>query len=305
MQVLKDLGYPIPPHYSENLSLDDVKRGYEIFYTGKTKSPEGKQGEIQSKYFQCVNCHNTVREDPDLKLSDPETRLDYALQANIPFLQGTTMFGTANKDSWYNGDYFKKYGDWVKPANKSLAEAIQLCGRECSQGRELNEWELRAMLAYLQSLEYKMGDLGLTDKDWSKLREEAKERGEKSGLIAWIKSFYLNGSPATFADVPINTGQGYPFQGKAEDGKIIYEISCKNCHKPYGVSDFILDESKLTFKKLKKNISKDTPYSIYNAVRKGTIAEEGHHAYMPLYPAERMSDRQVEDLRAYILQRAN
>ena len=37
------------------------------------------------------------------------------------------MYGTVNKVSWYNGDYFKKYGALVKPANQSLKEAIHLC----------------------------------------------------------------------------------------------------------------------------------------------------------------------------------
>ncbi len=40
--------------------------------------------------------------------------------------------------------------------------------------------------------------------------------------------------------------------------------------------------------------------SIYHIIREGTYSEAGHKEYMPLYPLEKLSHQQVEDLRAYI-----
>ena len=48
--------------------------------------------------------------------------------------RGTTFYGITNRETWYNDDYYKKYGDLVKPANENLVEAVQLCAMECSQG---------------------------------------------------------------------------------------------------------------------------------------------------------------------------
>ena len=64
-----------------------------------------------SKYYVCTTCHNLEIEDPDLRVSDPETRLTFAKENDLPFLQGSTFKGIVNRESWYNDDYVKKYGD--------------------------------------------------------------------------------------------------------------------------------------------------------------------------------------------------
>lgn len=306
IMVLAGLGEPYPDHYQLTIDRRDSLRGADIFNRGYTINPWGKVSDNQSKFFKCNDCHNTVKEDPDLKHMNPESRLEFAVREKIPFLPGTTMYGVVNRTSWYNGDYVKKYGKWVEAANKSLEEAIQLCARECSQGRELDEWELKAMLVYFQSLEYKMGDLNLSSTDWEKLNA-ANGKEYRTELIPWLKSFYTQASPATFEPVPDDFDTGYGIAGDADNGKNIYESSCKSCHQPfpYGVSDFLLDDSRVTFKKLKKNLTKNTGFNIYNAIRLGTEATEAHRSYMPLFTAERMSNKQIEDLRAYILKQAN
>ena len=91
----------------------------------------------QSKHFVCTSCHNIQKEDPDLSIADPQARLEYARDMELPYLPGTTLYGAVNRTSFYNGDYEKKYGDLVKPARNNLREAIQLCAVECSQGRAL------------------------------------------------------------------------------------------------------------------------------------------------------------------------
>ena len=42
------------------------------------------------------------------------------------------------------------------------------------------------------------------------------------------------------------------------------------------------------------------PHSIYQVIRYGTPPKGGKEAYMPQYTAEKMSDQQMADLRAFI-----
>ena len=65
-----------------------------------------------------------------------------------------------------------------------------------------------------------------------------------------------------------------------------------------------LETDKVTFQKFKRHLSKNTDYNLYNIVRHGTYAGEGKPRYMPLYPEERLSNQQLEDLKAYILKEA-
>src|SRR5688572_9343971 len=173
-KVLRDLGDKMPVHYSDAFTPEDAKRGEEIIKKGTTTSPEGKVSSRVSKYFQCTHCHNTVIEDPDIKISDPEKRLAYAASKNLPFLPATTFYGAVNRVTWYNGDYAKKYGALVTPARDTLTNAIQLCATECSQGRKLSDWEMKAVLAYFYSIEYKLKDLSLTPDDWTLLKAAAE-----------------------------------------------------------------------------------------------------------------------------------
>ena len=302
-EVLQYLGAPSPSHYLENITPEMIQRGEDIIKKGRTIAPNGSLSTYVSKYYNCNTCHNTVIEDPDLRVPDPEARLAFVQKKNIPFLQSTTFYGTVNKESWYNDDYVKKYGDLVYAANKDIKAAIQLCATECAQGRKVTEWEMEAILAYFWSLGYKLGDLDFTAADYQKLNEQGADENNHARLRKWIKSFYLLKSPATFVETPADKQAGYPEAGSAENGKAIYNASCQHCHRPYGVSNFWLNDSELTFRKLRNNLTKNNHFSIYEVIRHGTNAVPGHKPYMPLYTQERMSDQQVEDLRAFILQR--
>ena len=66
-----------------------------------------------------------------------------------------------------------------------------------------------------------------------------------------------------------------------------------------------LDNDKLTFQKFKRNLTKKTDYNLYDIIRHGTYAADGKPRYMPLYPEERMSNQQIEDLNAFMLAEAN
>lgn len=301
-KVLKDLGDE-PITHQANLLLDGVSAevGEQLFLTGFANNPNGKKVKKQSRHFVCTSCHNIKREDPNLAIADPQARLEYAKENNLPFLQGTTMYGAVNRTSFYNGDYYKKYGKLVDKARNNIREAIQLCAVECAQGRRLKTWEVESILAYLWTLELTLEDLQLSEKDHQKISKAIDEGVKNEALISKIKSSYLAGSPATFIAPPTDRKIGTPnLKGNPENGKLIYDLSCKHCHENERYSFFKLDDSPLSFEHLNKHIGAFSRYSIYQVTRWGTPPIPGKRAYMPQYTKERMSEQQLEDLRAYI-----
>ena len=188
----------------------------------------------------------------------------------------------------------------VEKERNDIKEAIQLCATECSQGRELKNWEMKAVLAYLWSLEYTLEDIGFSPPEIDSIENLAKKEANHPSLIATIKDKYFLASPATFATPPKNKEKGYELTGDPEKGEAIYELSCQQCHFPNGISEFVMDKSTLTMNKLVRNLDKPDEKSVYHAIRKGTAPVPGHRPYMPQYTLERMSNQQVADLRAYI-----
>lgn len=278
-----------------NFDIEGVSAevGEQLFHNGFSQKPNGGTTKKQSKHFVCTSCHNVAKEDPDLSVSDPQARLIYTNERGLPFLQGTTMYGAVNRSTYYNGDYQKKYGDLVEPARNDIRGAIQLCATECAQGRELKDWELESILAYLWTLELNVADLGLTEETASKLDIES------------IQAKYLQGSPATFLPPPSDRKQGSGLIGQPDNGKLIYENSCLHCHYRGEYSFLHLDNSRLSFKHLKRNIGKYSRHSLYQVTRWGVPVKSGKRSYMPQYTEERMSKQQLADLRAYIEEQAS
>jgi len=297
--VLKKLGdRPIQHRPNTGLRGVSAKAGEELALHGITKNRRGKKTKKQSKHFVCTSCHNTVKEVDDLRDANPQNRLEYAEKNGLPFLQGSSLYGIVNRSSFYNGDYDKKYGH-------NIREAIQLCAVECAQGRRLKSWELESVLAWLWTMELKMEDLNLSDQEYSDLNTAFNgDAHTQDKAIDFIKSRYQQGSPATFTLPPDDRKKGYGLQGNPENGKLIYELSCQHCHKDKRYSYFNLDNNQSTFKHLKKHFPKYTRYSVYQVARFGTPVMGGKKAYMPQYPLEKMSDQQLEDLRAYVKERA-
>lgn len=304
--LLLKLGDAPLPHQPD-MSIPGVSaaRGRELVRYGMTTRPEGGKTKRQSRHFVCTSCHNVEREDPDLRFSDPQGRLEYVRQKGLPFLQGTTLYGAVNRIRFYNGDYEKKYGQLVVPARENIREAIQLCAVECSQGRRLEPWELESILAYLWTIGLKMSDLGLNSMQQDRLYAALRDGKDRQEVMALIKSRYLSGSPATFLDPPPNRREGAAgLSGNAENGRWIYELSCLHCHEGGKYALFKLDHSKTTFQYLKKHLPLYTRYSAYQVVRYGTSPVPGKSSYMPNYTQERLTPQQMEDLRAYIESRA-
>lgn len=295
-ELLYEWGEPKPEHYLDTYTEEMVQRGYDLIHIGKTKNPpEGENSRYISRFYKCTSCHNTQREDPDLSRIDPDARLKYALDKGIPYVQGSTFWAIANRESWYNDDYFLKYGDSVRAAKHSLIRSTQLCAVVCSQGRRLKDWEMESILAYYWSMQLTFKDLGLSKKKRAELEALPKEEAIKK-----LKSYYMQKSPATFGDNPESKMDGYGLKGRPKMGKAIYELSCQHCHRENGESDVVLDDYKSTFRWLKRNVPANSKLSIYEIIRKGTYSEKGHREYMPHYTLEKLSNQQLEDLRSYI-----
>ncbi|MEL6538680.1 MAG: c-type cytochrome [Bacteroidota bacterium] len=302
LDLLIQLGDTVALRY-QDVSTDPeiIERGREIIELGRTIGPNGRRSDFVSKFYNCTSCHNQVQEDPNLAKPNPDDRLEYAKENGLPFLQATTFHGILNRESWYNEDYYKKYGELVYAANHDVREAIQLCAQECAQGRAVEEWEVEAIMAYYRELAFRVSDIELTASERQTLERGLGDPAQSQELIDLLKSKYLTYSPATFSEAPADKQKGYDgLRGDAENGELVYTLGCQNCHKPQGVSDVILDKSRFTLKKLKDNLAKGNLYSIYQVIRYGTHPEPGHRPYMPHYTLERMSHQQVEDLRAFI-----
>ncbi len=305
--VLQELGTPAPNHMpDESVNGASAERGEQIVISGITSKPTGGKIGKQSNHFVCTSCHNIQKEDPDLANPDPEARLTYVQEQGLPFLQGTSLYGAVNRSTFYNGDYEKKYGDLVEPAREDLREAIQLCAVECSQGRRLKDWELESVLKYLWTLELKVGDLALSEEELQVIENTSKTNAtEANKALELIQSKYSQGAPVHFVKPPEDRKGGYGLTGDPVRGKLIYELSCQHCHEQERYSYFSLDDSKQTFRHLAKHIDRYTRYSIYQVARYGTSPIPGKRAYMPQYTKEKMSDQQLEDLRAYIESEVN
>ncbi len=285
---------------------DMVRMGKELVIKGKTRGPNGRKTRQQSKHFKCISCHNVVKEDPDLAIADPQARLQFAKENQLSFLQGTTFYGAVNRSTFYNGDYQKKYdgNPRILKSHKDLREAIQLCAVECAQGRPMKKWELDAVLAYYWSLELKVKDLNLSASEMEIIKQTEKGKNNSEALKI-IESKYLKASPATFGITPKDAKAGFSnITGHPENGKLIYDLSCLHCHEAKKYAMYELDDDKMTFQHLRRHIPKYDRYSIYQVSRYGAPSYAGKRAYMPQYPIEKLTDQQLEDLRAYVDLRA-
>jgi len=299
--VLMRLGdNPLPHPVDTSMRWVSARAGEELVKFGFGRGPGGFKTSRQSKHFVCTSCHNLEKEDPDLSISDPQARLLYAKENDLPFLQGTTLYGAVNRTQFYNGDYRKKYGDLVNVAQDNIREAIQLCAEECAQGRRLRDWEVESILAYFWELGLKMEDLAFSDREWEDIENALAGNGDAEGVARLIKRKYLAGSPATFVTPPEDRKVGYALEGNVENGKLIYELSCLHCHENGRYAFYRLDDSKFSFKHLDRHFSRYTRYSVYQVARYGTSPLNGKRAYMPNYTLEKMSNQQMEDLRAYV-----
>lgn len=305
-KVLAILGDKKPNHLPKGNDFQvAASRGESLVKNGFATKPGGGKTRIQSKHFVCTSCHNLEQEDPDLSIMDPQARLDYTTKKGLPFLQGTTLHGVVNRESYYNDDYFKKYGTLVDAARNDLRGAIQLCAVECAQGRKLKDWEMESVLAYLWTIDLKLSDLELEDSQLDFVYKALDGTEMQDSAIALIKSKYVQRSPAHFGTAYDSSTKVKGLKGNADNGKRIYDNSCLHCHQDRKYSFFDLNDEKLTFKHLSRKADGYGRHSLMQVSRYGVYSRSGKRSYMPQYTHERMSDQQLADLKTYIDLRAD
>jgi len=304
--LLESLGDDAIEHFP-NTEIFGVsaKRGEMIVKEGFSTKPGGGKTRRQSKHFVCTSCHNLQKEDPDLSISDPQARLEYVDMKGMPFLQGSSLYGVVNRTSFYNGDYYKKYGELVTLARNDIREAIKLCAVECAQGRELDPWELESVLAYLWTIDLKLSDLKLSEDELDFISNASGNSMMRDSALSLVKSKFRADSPAQFTTAHESILATAELIGNPDNGKMIYDRSCLHCHDNRRYSFFLLDDSPLTFKHLSDKSGGYGRHSIYQVVRFGVYPRAGKKSYMPQYPLEKMSEQQLADLDAYIQIRAS
>lgn len=297
--VLIELDDDLPLHYLSEVDKDSARMGEEMVRFGRLLDKSNKR---ISKYFLCTDCHNQVLETDDPSNESPQRVLQFSRKNKIPFLPGSTFYGMYNKRHWYNGDYDKKYGELVEPTRDSLDNAIQLCATQCSQGREMDPWEIRCVIHYFKSLELKIADLKFESHELPAFQNAIETDKEKA--ISMLKGKYNEINDAHFGTSEIPKIEGY--NPSFENGHYIYEGGCLHCHAVgRNITNFDLGMDKLSFKFLTAKKEKYTSFSISHITRYGTHAISGRKQYMPQYSYENMSDEQMLDLIFFIETKAN
>ena len=298
--VLSNLGGKAYNHTIKQADPEKVKIGEQLILNGRSKN-HGKKGKLISIHFVCTDCHNLVKETENPANLSPEDRLDYAIKNKIKFLPGSTLWGIYNRRHWYNEDYVKKYGDIIKNAKDSLTQAVQVCAKYCSSGRFLENWELEAIMHYFKQQELKIRDLPLSLEtkrqitNWKELEED-----QRKALRETIESSFTTAFPATFMETMPRDNRKYGQGFDAERGEKIFESSCLYCHANKRVTYLHLEKNRITANMFWNNVTDYNDLTLYQIIRWGTYMKVGRKQYMPHYTKEKMSDRQIEDLVAYI-----
>lgn len=303
--ILAALGDETPEHYVGTVDMEKLGVGKDIVSSGGIWE-NGEVSNRVSEFFTCLDCHNVLPESKFADDNDPDSRLQYSKEFNQPYLPGSTFYGITNRTSWFNGDHERKYGkELIEPARHDLANAIQLCSKECSVGRMLTKEELEGVLHYLSSLELKLKDLNLSDEELASISVNNQSAEQKAQNIRLIKSKYIQGYPATFVEELPKKERKMGEEGNLENGEWIYKKSCLHCHGPEKtVTDrtvFGNGKDQKDFAWLKSYFKKSNGGSIYWITRHGTASKDHIPQYMPIYSKEKLSDSQIEDLAAYIL----
>lgn len=304
--------------------------GREIFINGFVKKPPIGTGpsERVSQYFQCVTCHNFKREDPKLTVQDPEARFRWIEQTGeeIYLIQGATMWGVVNRETFYS-DYYEIYHNLCVPKENvdrssscgpflnicapgcrtmdpsSLEDAIQVCSKYCSVGRYMADWELTALLAFFWDQEVRLMDLDLPPDQAARVKNvlncTSTEPQEKEKLRRLISSRYARKANNTFRGIPTvekDASQGdlvaqYPdgsrFGGDPARGERLYGLSCARCHGLYNMPQ--------TASYLGGNLEE-----FYKMLAKGS--RHSDRPYMPNFTLERLSRQQAADILMYLQQ---
>lgn len=325
--LLRALGDPDPTHATpltaEAYTDDMVRRGEELVLYGQTADGES----VVAKTMVCTDCHNLEREDPDLRISDAEARYAwtrdrmtvYDPDKPLPITAGSTLFGIVDREAFYNGFYQdEKYGVFVTTplflgmaATESLQSSVVICGQYCSAGYAPSDAQVDDIVAYLWTLQFTLGDLDVSAEDRAFIEDESQPAEAR---IARLKSYYLQGYPATLGNRPADAERGFvPGDEIAETpdperGRDVFERACLGCHDSSDGSgpndiDFTTEASRavlsLYFTEMGGEHVEPDQANLYYFLRHGEETPPGE-PYAPAFLAERVSDQMLEDMRAYV-----
>lgn len=305
VELLTFLGEEKPPHFFANPDEEKSREGASLISEGRLASGTKAGTPLISHYFRCTDCHNTVREDSLLSSPDPEKRLAYALEKDIPLLPASSFAGIVNRESWFNGDYL----DLIDPipggpsAHSDLAKAIDFCAREFARGRNLEAWEVEAILSYLWTLQWRVKDLGVTGEKLADWKRRSLIERERAALVSEIRDRFVSRSPATFGDLPADPESGLPIDREPDPlmGRMVFRQGCLHCHDPAeGAADTYFRDSEKFHRELTLQFLQDSENSVYGHIRRGTFQAGEDGLFMPRFPRERLSDFQIESLKAYL-----
>lgn len=291
----------------------DATRGRELVYNGYTTDSTGRKTS-KTGDLPCIACHTVQPEHEDLGILDPEKRLAYADSMQLPFLPGAPFYGLVNRVYFFNNDYQKnfthpKHQELITKGHKDLRTAIQACNRIYAHGRELAAWEVESILEFLWTLQLHMRDIKLSSADLVQIREALATDKNTSRAINLLRDHYPEVYPATLPPpMPVNDRKRTsPVLNNFTNGRRVYERSCLYCHgetNKYASPKLNMEQS--TFQFLKKHCDDSTSrYSMYEALRyQPKPSRNWRNSRSPHYTKERMSDKQIQDLRFYVLQMA-
>lgn len=270
-----DANPPNQPPASQTSAQETA--GYEIVSQGRSAFSGGNR---LSAYFYCLDCHGLSHDDR---------------------LPGASFAGLVNRETYFNGASSDRYGD-SSGARSDLVEAIQFCSTKVALGRALEAPEMDAVLAYLWSLELKVSDLSYTGADLAELKRRALNPAERTSIVTEIMEREPLGATSTLGEIPDDTATGYETgtDPVEENGGKIWAMTCLHCHDAEGASEHFFGDRNSTWERLASMFSAEGEKSLYHRLRQGSFDPAKPEAHMPLFPTERLSNTDVEDLRAYI-----
>ncbi|MCH2043172.1 MAG: cytochrome c [Saprospiraceae bacterium] len=284
-----------------------IRKGEELVYFGQTTDFRGRSTPRISKKLVCSACHSTESEYGMAEMYDPQVRLEYCDSLDRPFLPASPLFGMINRRYFFNGDYITLFQTdnqkLKKDAHLDIRSAIQFCNQYIARGRELKEWEVESIIAFLWTLELKIGDLNLSETDLSKVQFAIDNNRSNARAVDIMRRHYPEIYPASLVppqEMQIRK-QTSPVLNDFTNGKKVYQRSCLHCHENKRYSNLKLDMEPSSFKFLKKHLDDTSRHSMYNVIRYSPESK-GYKLGMPHYSSERLSDQQLQDLRFFIIQ---
>lgn len=301
-KVMTKLG-KINPHPPKNPTDSDLlAQGESLVKNGWAMHDGSKSTKLSGK-LTCAACHISEQEHPELHNTDPEERIRYLETIDQPFLPGPTFYGMVNRIMFFNDDLLKRYvgpkADLLRAAHFNLRDAIDACNQVFGQGRRMKEWEKEAILMYLWTMELKMGELKMEQKDFDAVKYAVDNNRSNAKAVNIMRNYYLEVYPATLEGPfdPIERRMVSPVVSNFSSGRRLYDRSCLHCHGEKRYSKVNLDYKQRTFKKLRSSFEA-TSFSIYDAHRYMPTGKNTQRP--PVFTAERLSNRQLQDLRYFI-----